>query len=744
MGTANYNLDLTGEWEFHLGALPKKEKLSNNDYHIMAEAGGALYEYELDAEGLWDKVTVPHDWLTHLPYDSGESAMNGYKARGIAYYRRKITLDESEIESARLTFDGILGISTVYVNGTVAARNFSGYNRFSAEIGDYLLSDEENTVIVEVDASRGEGWFYEGAGIYRAARIEFRCLSRLLPEDSFVYAQENDGKWTLFANIGACLTGEGERTLKLSLFSPDGESVGGSEITANESAAVTMDIESPVLWSPDSPFLYTLNVALFDRGEKLDEFFLKTGLRKIEFSLDKGMLLNGVPTRVKGICCHQDHAGVGAAVTDEINEYRIKRLKSLGVNAYRTAHHAVTEDFLSICDRLGILVMVENRTFSTSENALTELESMVKTSRNHPSVFLYSLFNEEPWQNDLRGYRIAKKMRERILLLDKTRKVTAAQNSGILEKHNASDALDIIGVNYNLKNYEECHRRTPEKLILGTENCPTFATRGIYETDKEKCQFSSYGDDYADWFSESIDETMEAVEKYPFVIGAFAWCGFEHRGEPVPCAWPSVTSHWGFYDSCGFPKDTAFLLRAYYSDELRVHLTPRRMLKVGEEVRVLAFTNAEEAELFLDGNSLGTLKVKRRRAEWRIKYTGGALKVVARRDGKVCEDEISPSSLPTKLVIEDKTRDKKNPSSRVINVKILDNMGALVYNFNEKIEISLFKGKILGVGNGNPISHHDEKADSVFAFCGKAQIIVTGDTEKMSLKAGELSCEIKF
>ena len=740
---ANYNIDLTGEWEFHLGPLPRKKKLTNNDYHLMAEAGGALYEYDLDADGIWEIVTVPHDWLTYLPYDSKQSPMNGYKERGKAYYRRKILISEDKIEAARLIFDGVLGKSTVYVNGTVAARNFSGYNRFSLEIGDYLLPGEENTVIVEVDASRGEGWFYEGAGIYRAARIEMRPFSHLIKENSFVFSKENEGKWSISARISATNSDCTAHTLKISVISPSGELIFSNNGKAEENS-FEIGVENPVLWSPDTPKLYTLTASLFDGEEMLDEAVFSVGLRKIEFPLDRGMLLNGVKTKVKGICSHQDHAGVGAAVTEEINEYRIRILKSLGVNAYRTAHHAVSEEFLDLCDRLGMLVMVENRTFSVSDDAIAELKSMVKASRNHPSVFLYSLFNEEPWQNDIRGYRIAKKLREQILMLDTTRPVTAAQNSGILEKHNASDALDIIGVNYNLKNYEECHKRTPDKLILGTENCPTFATRGVYETDKTKCQFSSYGDDYADWFSESIDETMEAVEKHPFVIGSFAWCGFEHRGEPVPCSWPSVTSHWGFCDSCGFIKDTAYLLKAYYSEELFVHLTPKRIINKGEDVRVLAFTNADEAELFCDGKSLGKALAKKRRAEWNIKYSGGALKVVARRKEEVCSDEISQPSLPKKIVIEDETADKRNLTSRVINVKIVDGMGTLVYNSNKKIKISLLGGKILGTGNGSPVSHHNEKASSLPLFFGKAQIIVSGDTKGVIISSGSLVSELRF
>ena len=738
MGTVNYNIDLSGEWKFILGNLPKKEKLTNNDYHLMAEAGGAHYEYDIDNTP-WETVTVPHDWLTYLPYDKSESAMNGYKARGEGWYFKRITLPEEKIESAKITFDGILGISTVYVNGIVAARNFSGYNRFSAEIGDYLLPGKENDFLIHVDAKRGEGWFYEGAGFYRSARLSVRDFSHIDEDFFFARAEETEGVWQLVCD--AVISGEDNTALILdaALFDQSNTKIAGGVFPAKKELFFTLPCKDVSLWSPDSPTLYRLVCELKRDSEIIDKIAVNVGFRKLEFTSEKKMTLNGESFRIKGICCHQDHAGVGAAVTREINEYRIRKLKELSVNAYRTAHNAPDEQLLDICDRLGMLVMVENRTFSASEDAMRELDALVRLSRNHPSVFLYSLFNEEPWQNDERGYRIAKKMRERISALDPTRKVTAAQNSGILEKNNASDALDIIGVNYNLKNYEQCHKRSPDKLILGTENCPTFATRGVYETDRESSRFSSYGDDYADWFSESLDETMEAVERYPFVIGCFAWCGFEHRGEPVPCAWPSVTSHWGFCDLCGFEKDTAYLLKAYYSDELTVHLIPKRSFKVGELVRAVAFTNADEAELFMDGKSLGKVIPKRRRAEWDIVYEGGALTVKAYKESDVKCDSVLPAYAPDDIIVTTQMPDTDSPTSRVLNVKIVDDKETLVYNFCENIEISISNGKILGVGNGNPTSRHDEHASSVYAFMGRAQIIISSEVREITLRSSGIS-----
>jgi len=568
--------------------------------------------------------------------------------------------------------------------------------------------------------------------------IEMREYTHIESDEVFVRTIETDGEWKLICDLG--ISGEETEPLTVTacLRDRNGKIINKDCKAIKNTLSLSLDCPSAELWSPLSPYLYLFSCELKRGEEIIDSYSANVGFRKIEFSTTEGMLLNGKPLRVKGICCHQDHAGVGAALTPEIYEYRIKKLKSLGVNAYRTAHNAPSEELLDICDRLGMLVMVENRTFSVSDDAMRELSSMVKVARNHPSVFLYSLFNEEPWQCDERGMRIAKRLREKLRSLDSTRAVTAAQNSGILEKNNASDALDIIGVNYNLKNYEECHKRTPDKLILGTENCPTFATRGIYKTDKDDRVFSSYGDDYASWFSESIDETMEAVEKYPYVIGCFAWCGFEHRGEPVPYAWPSVTSHWGFTDSCGFEKDTAYLLKAYYTDELCVHLLPHWNFNESETVRVEAFTNADEAELFLNGKSLGKVAVSRRRARWLVPYERGTLSVKATRNKDTVTAKTCTANAAKNFIIEDATPKASNQQCRIINVKIVDENETLVYNFCKNIDFSLEGGKLLGVGNGNPNSHHSERASSIAAFMGRLQIILSADVKSITLSSGSL------
>ena len=732
MEWANYDLPLVKGWKFHLGEIERWKQIPITLSHETSKAGGEIKELDLFGERTkWKPVDLPHDWLVEQPYDKAAYPAGGFKKRGTGWYHLSFELPKIPIGNARLVFDGVLGNCVVYVNGVAAVRNFSGYNRFSCEVGDYLLPGRENSLALYVDARRWEGWWYEGAGLYRPVRIEFRgalCFER---EKAFLCGKKKNDCWSVVTQLQVVGLNGGEgASISVCLMDEEGRTVGEKILAAREATDIQIPIPNAKLWSPEDPYLYTVLYRLTANGEVIDSFEKQIGLRTVEWKKDEGMYLNGRPYKVKGICCHQDHAGVGAAVTKEIMEYRLSVLKELGVNAYRCAHHAPPEELLTLCDKIGILVMVENRHFAVSEDVLRQLDSLVYLSRNHPSVFMYSLFNEEPWQKEERGRRIAAKMRQRILTLDNTRAIIGAQNGGTLEKSNASDSLDIIGINYFLADYEKTHWRTPDKVILGTENCPTYATRGVYKTVQEKQIFANYGDEWGD-FSESLEETMETVLAKPYVAGCFAWCGFDYRGEPTPYGWPSVISHWGFCDNCGFLKDTAWLLAAWYQEKLTVHLLPHWNWKKGETVRVCAYTNGDTAELFLNGRSLGEKTVNRRRAEWKIPFEKGAICVRVRRGNEEAFAEVKTAGRSTRILLENVTTVGPDKSAYIINVQAADSAGVTVPDYSGSISFALTGGRILGVGNGDPNNHSGEKADRIKLFHGRAQIIITADTESL-------------
>lgn len=709
---ANYNLQLDGNWLFHFGDFDRKAHMEGWEYHASSKAGGALSHLEnFTDESLWREISLPHDWLTELPIDGDADATSGCKKRETAWYKKTFSLGEEDVESAELVFDGVLGNSTVFVNGVLAGRNFSGYNRFSVEIGDYLLPSALNEVAVFVDARRHEGWWYEGAGIYRPVCLKLRPETRLLPEDCFVHTVGN----SVFANLR--FTGEGE--IAVSLKNCEGQVVASAKTFGKELADLELKVNSPARWSPETPNLYTLSVDYLKGGERLDNADFSVGFRDIQWIANSGMHLDGKKYRIKGICAHQDHAGLGAAVCEDVEEYRILRLKTLGANAYRCAHHAPSETLLDICDRLGMFVMVENRHFNTNEDTMKQLDALVKLSRNHPSVFMYCMFNEEPWQAEERGKRIVAKLRERVQMLDTTRVVTAAQNDGVLLHHNASEALDVVGMNYNLSAYETCHDLLPEKVILGTENSPTFATRGIAKTDRTLQVFSDDGREYPADFSQPLYETMECVKKHPFVAGCFVWSGFDHRGEPNPFGYPSVLSHWGFLDCCGFDKNIAHWLRSYYLDEPFLELAT-----FSEKTdRAVAFTNAEGGELFADGVSLGRVRAEHNKLEWPLPENFRELTVVAEINGREIRDSYRKPDKRERISVTE-VNPAANPKVRILNICITDKNNLPILSENGTVRV---KGRVLGVGNGDPNGHHLDRANEVNLFGGMAQIITERD-----------------
>ena len=746
MKVANFDLKLKENWYFHLGEVKRFGGVDHDTYYNACKAGGALGDIDIFlSENKWEKVRIPHDWLTSLPCDKTKSPSGGYKARENGWYYCKFKLGKQPIQSARLVFDGILGHSVVYVNGTVAMRNFSGYNRFFCEIGDYLVPDEENIIALFVDASVWEGWWYEGAGLYRNVYIEFRETLCFEKDGAFFRPLLTDGAWSVEGDININgVENDKELSVSVCLADADGREIESTLIDAQSLTHFNILVENPKLWTPENPYLYNIKCTLLRGKEAVDKTGASVGFRDIVWTKDDGMYLNGNRYQIKGICCHQDHAGVGAAVPEELAEFRVKKLKSMGVNAYRCAHHAVTEEFLNICDIYGIFVMAENRNFSVAEEEIKQLEAMVKVSRNHPSVFIYSLFNEEPWQAEKRGFRMAKKMYDCVKGLDSTRAVTAAMNGGVLTEKNASDILDVAGINYFLKDYDACHQRMPEKAVIGTENCPTYATRGVYTTDLKTQVYASYGEDYPDYFAETLEETMLHIHSKKYAAGCFVWSGFDYRGEPQPLAWPSTISHWGMMDYCGFEKDIFYLLSAWYKDEPFVHILPHWNWKDGETVRVCVFSNADTAEIFLNGKSLGEKEIISHRAEWKVVFEKGELSVIAKKGDTLVYDKVKTAGVAEKIILEDAATPNNADNLHIINATVVDAENIPVPGFCEEVEFDISDGNILGIGNGNPNSHHIDADSKIEFYNSKAQIIVESGKSKLKARCGDMCSEIEL
>lgn len=727
---------LDSGWKFCAGEVLRYKDVPHMLCYDMTKAGSELGVTDLFLnENDWKSVELPHDWNAYEPSDKDRGICNnGYKRRGIGWYYLNFHMPAfSDDESVLLEFEGVMGDTLVYINGTRALRNHSGYNGFYTEAAPYLIPDAENMIAVRVDTTSWEGWWYEGAGIYRPVHLYIRPSLHFKHLSEFAVPEKSGDGWKLklSSTIENCSSESLGCQLNVQLQDMDSRVIASAVIGKTSVAPFgsysfegELSADHVRLWELEDPVLYKVVFLLSDMDGNLTAMnSVRCGFREIQWTADNGMLLNGKQVRVNGICCHQDHAGVGIAVDKTIVRYRISQLKKMGCNAYRCAHHMPWEYLLDVCDELGMLVMDENRHFNVMDETMTQLEDMVLRGRNHPSVFLYSLFNEEYWQNERRGYLIARKLAQRVRELDPYRAITAAMNIGELSEKNASDVTDVAGMNYFIKDYPNFAKRFPGKPLIGTENGPIFCTRGESENDPEKHVYGGYGDSTSP-FGELMGDTLDAADAAPHVAGVFMWGGFDYRGEPYPFTWPSVFSNWGFNDICGFRKDTSYMLESFYSDNPVIHITPHWNHTVGKDVRVCVFSNASETELFLNGQSLGTKKITQCRAEWNVPFAPGELKAVGTlKDGTKISSCVRTAGKAARMEAE--LIGGTNGDSLLVNVSLLDDNGVPVVNDDRIIHVCLTDGTVLGVGNGDPnAADLSDIADSIITFHGLCQFVV--------------------
>ncbi|MEJ0058533.1 MAG: glycoside hydrolase family 2 TIM barrel-domain containing protein [Terricaulis sp.] len=346
------------------------------------------------------------------------------------------------------------------------------------------------------------------------------------------------------------------------------------------------------LWSVDDPHLYQLRTEIWENGALVDAMEASFGIRTIRFDPERGFFLNEQPLKLLGTCNHQDHAGVGAALPDALQYFRIRKLKEMGSNAYRAAHNPPTPELLDACDRLGMLVIDETRPMTSTPEGLSQLARMVKRDRNHPSIILWSIGNEEQGQQGTpRGARIARSMRETIEAIDGTRPLTAALDGGWGD--GVSPIVDVLGFNYRTHLMEEYHARVPGQPIIGSETASTVSTRGEYARDDARHILPAYDREHP-WWATTSEFWWKIVATRPYIAGGFIWTGFDYRGEPTPFnQFPSISSYFGVLDTCGFEKDNFYYYKAWWSPEPLLHLLPHWNWagREGQEIEVWAHSN---------------------------------------------------------------------------------------------------------------------------------------------------------
>lgn len=741
-------LALDRGWLFHLGDIPFPVIKGQGPSYENAKAGHAWGAAAPDGDDSdWRPIDLPHDWAVEGPFDLDANPTQGYRPRGIGWYRRYFKLDQSDQgKHLELQFDGVATHCVVWVNGILAHRNWCGYNSFHIDITPFAkYGDDVNTIAVRVDANPMEGWWYEGAGIYRHTWLVKRDAVHVVTDGILSNPVRNDdGSWSesIEATLYSCDDVPVNVEVESTLLDPDGKEVQRTTVPVTVEplkevvAKLPLNVASPQLWSVDRPALYEVRTVVRRNGAVVDQVVTHTGFRTIRFDAERGFLLNDQPLKLKGVCNHQDHAGVGVAVPDSLWDYRIRRLKEMGANAYRCAHHPPAAEFLDACDRLGLLVIDENRNFNTTPEYMRMLEWLVRRDRNHPSVILWSVFNEEPMQGSVQGFEMVRRMATAVKQLDATRPVTAAQSNSMLSPFNASLAADVAGFNYQHEAYDDYHAANPSKPIISSEDTSAVMTRGEYSSDRSRSVLNSYDTEFQPWGTTHRNAWRMIAER-PYVAGSFVWTGFDYHGEPQPLEWPATGSSFGCLDLCGFPKSAYYIRQAQWIDDRPIlQLVPHWNWqgKNGEPVRVMALTNAKSVALLLNGKPIGEKPVdKYEMVTWDVPYEPGKLEAIAKNAGvEVARFAVETTGPPKslQLVLDRSSLAGDGCDAQPITVQALDEQGRPVPTANFRVRFELTgPGAIIGLGNGDPTCHEPEKGDRRSLFNGLAQVIIQSEPQ---------------
>ncbi|MDB5703685.1 MAG: hypothetical protein JWN66_801 [Sphingomonas bacterium] len=763
---------LDGGWRFHLGHAADVERDFGfgRDQRTYAKVGvtapATLAKFD---DSAWTQVRVPHDWATDLPYapptappakDRADAhAAHGFKAIGrdfpqnsIGWYRLALPVGPADRGlRVRLEFDGVFRDARVFVNGYEVAENASGYAPFGIDITDFLNPDSPNQLALRVDASLGEGWFYEGAGIYRhvwlvkhgpvhipqwgvAVRGDVDATGALVQVETEVTAVQDRAADVLVRHRLLAPSGTVSAETTTSALSVAGH--------ATASAIATLRVATPQLWSIETPQLYRCVTELLVDGAVVDRVETPFGIRTIRFDPARGFFLNGAPVKLLGTCNHQDHAGVGSAIPDRLHAWRIEQLQSMGSNAWRSAHNPPAEALLDLCDAKGMLMIDEVRLNSTSAEGLDEMTRMVRRDRNHPCIIAWSVGNEEPQQGTQRGAHISAEMRRRILALDPTRPITQAFDNAF--DTGASRVVDVIGFNYRTDQIPAFHAKFPDQPIMGTETGSTVATRGAYFNDAAAHVVRAYDTEHP-WWATTAEEWWKIADANPYVAGGFIWTGFDYRGEPTPYSrWPSVSSYFGALDLCGFPKDNYFYYRAWWRrSEPLVHLLPHWTWpgREGQPIEIWAYGNGDEIELLVNGRSVGRKPLERNgHCAWTVPYAPGRIEAIGYAKGRrVARDrrETTGPAVAVRLVADRMRIAADGRDLAILTAQIVDRAGRIVPDAADAVNIDPGAGlRLLGVGNGDPTCILPDHASTRPAFHGLMQAIVQSDGRAGAIQAG--------
>ncbi len=696
----------------------------------------------------WKAVDLPHDWAVELPFQNDPALSSkgfyplgrSYPATSVGWYRRIFELPNSDAgKRITLEFDAAYREATVIFNGFYIGRHIGGYDPFSYDVTDFASPGAKNVLLVRVDATQSDGWFYEGAGIYRHLWLVKTNPVHVKKWGTFARTQVRPGEATVQIRTEVENHGKGAASTRVTstILDPAGKAVGkvatppasiaeGGEHVYEQQVVV----KTPALWSLEQRNLYKLVTEVESGGAVTDRYETPFGIRTCTFDAERGFFLNGKSVKLKGTCNHQDHAGLGAALPDAVQYFRVRKLQEMGCNALRTSHNPPTPELLNAADELGMLVFDETRMMSSNPEGLSQYQNLVRRDRNHPSVFMWSMGNEEGQAGTDKGLLILTAMKAVSTREDGTRLVSMAPNGGNSMGKFGFAALDVQGYNYADPAADAYHKVNPKVPVMGTEQVSAVATRGIYVMDPQHGFVGSY-DPYTTSGRASCEGWWSFCNARPWLAGGFIWTGFDYRGEPSPYQWPNISSQYGIIDTCGFPKASFFYFQAWWTAKPVLYLFPHWNWPglEGQEIAVWVHSNMDRVELFLNGQSLGAKDMKKdSHLAWNVKYAPGAIEARGYKDGKqVMTAKRETTTAAAKLVL---TADRHEVSAdgedvAMFAVEVQDAHGRYVEIADNQVNFRVSgEGRVVGVGNGDPTSHESDKGSSRKAFCGLCMALV--------------------
>ena len=740
----------------------------------------------------WREINLPHDWAIEGPFDKKyDTRTGGLPIYGTAWYRKSFTIDPIHSGSrVYIEFDGVMNNAEVYLNGHKLGGRPYGYSSFEVDLTEHTKFGQENVLAVRVDPKELSARWYPGAGIYRNVYLTIKNELNIAYQGTFISTpkiSKEQAEISIQINLENKNNIKGSYTLKTEILDNNGKIIAEISQSFNPEESLqlqdTILVKNPALWDLDHPNLYLAKSTLLKEGVSIDNSQTTFGIRSIKFSQDNGFELNGKQIKFKGVCLHHDLGPLGSAVNYRATQRQLEIMKEIGVNAIRTSHNPPSPEQLELCDKMGILVQVEafdEWKLGKVENGYnkfwdewheTDLRDMIKRDRNHPSVVMWSIGNEIKEQRNKKGAKVAQHLVDICHDEDPSRPVTAGFNNYPQSvKNGLAATLDLVGFNYKPTQYDNVIKNNPDFIVYGAETASTVSSRGVYHLPlenydrHESLQVSSYDIISPPWAYPPDFETY-AQEMMPHSLGEFVWTGFDYLGEPTPFNgrdnethgkwggdWPSRSSYFGIVDLTGFPKDRYYYYQSRWTEKPMVHILPHWNWEntAHKEIPVYCYTNGDEAELFLNGKSLGkkVMGVDKTtipaeflwwkkpektwdspyRLNWNVKYEPGELRVVAYKDGKaVAEKIIVTADQPYQITLTpDRTEiDADGNDLSFITVKIEDKNGNFCPLADNLVKFKLDgPGSIAAVGNGNAASVEPFQADYRKAFNGLCMLIV--------------------